>query len=157
MTVPHTLRLPTPFAVLGVSTAGGALTGIDFLPADTEALDPRDALSARVAEQLTAWLADPRFVFDLPLAPAGTPFQRRVWEALLCIPPGTVTTYGELARALGSSPRAVGQACGANPIPIVIPCHRVVARHGPGGFMHQSAGGALAIKAWLLRHERATA
>ncbi len=157
MSEDHQARLAVPFGVLGLRTAGGRLLGIDFLSRDTGPLAPRDAFTARVVAQLQAWLTDARFVFDLPLAPGGTPHQRRVWDALCRIPPGSVSTYGDIARALGSSARAVGQACGANPIPIVIPCHRVVARHGPGGFMHQRAGAAMAIKDWLLRHERGTA
>ena len=72
---------------------------------------------------------------------------------MCAIPCGHVLTYGEIAAQLGSSPRAVGQACGNNPIPIVIPCHRVVAKSGMGGFMHHNGGFALDIKRWLLAHE----
>lgn len=151
----HQARLATPFGMVGIETESGRLAAIDFLPAKTPPLPPRDPFTAEVVRQLTAWFADARFVFDLPIEPGGTPFQRRVWQALQDIPRGAVLTYGELARALHTSARAVGQACGANPIPVVIPCHRVVARSGPGGFMHQRAGEALAIKDWLLRHERA--
>jgi methylated-DNA-[protein]-cysteine S-methyltransferase len=86
---------------------------------------------------------------------AGTPFQRRVWHALRRIPSGCTRSYGELARELGSSARAVGGACRRNPIPIVVPCHRVIAAGGgAGGFMGQRSGDALAIKTWLLDHER---
>lgn len=91
----------------------------------------------------------------VPLAPVtATPFQRRVWAAMCAIPPGTTRTYGELARALGSSPRAVGQAAGANPWPILVPCHRVVAARGPGGYVGSGEAG-LAVKRWLLAHEGA--
>jgi methylated-DNA-[protein]-cysteine S-methyltransferase len=76
--------------------------------------------------QLRAWLKDPGFEFGLPLAPAGTHFQRRVWERISAIPRGRTLTYGEVATAIRSGPRAVGNACGANPYPIVVPCHRVV-------------------------------
>lgn len=110
-------------------------------------------LAAEVARQLEAWAADPRFVFSLPLAPAGTPFQRRVWQALRAIPPGEVRTYGELARQLGSSARAVGGACRANPLPLVVPCHRVVAAGGLGGFAGRTRGAALALKRRLLARE----
>jgi len=85
--------------------------------------------------------------------PSGTPFQRRVWQVLMSIPCGKVVTYGELAQRLGSSPRAVAGACRANPIPILIPCHRVVAASGPGGYLGKTAGRELAIKQWLLQHE----
>ncbi|MDR1529914.1 MAG: methylated-DNA--[protein]-cysteine S-methyltransferase [Burkholderiales bacterium] len=85
--------------------------------------------------------------------PHGTPFQQRVWKALQSIPSGEPSTYGEIARRLDTAPRAVGGACGANPIVLVIPCHRVVGRHSLGGFMHAEAGDPLRIKRWLLDHE----
>jgi methylated-DNA-[protein]-cysteine S-methyltransferase len=89
-----------------------------------------------------------------PLQPArGTPFQRRVWGLLQQIPVGEVRRYGEIASALGSSARAVAGACRANPLPILIPCHRVVAATGLGGYMGEIDGGALEIKRWLLHHE----
>ena len=91
---------------------------------------------------------------DLALDLRGTTHQQKVWRRLAAIPRGQVSTYGDIAQAIGSSPRAVGQACGANPIPVIIPCHRVISKHGAGGFMHQSGGDALSIKHWLLRHER---
>jgi methylated-DNA-[protein]-cysteine S-methyltransferase len=106
--------------------------------------------------QLRAWLKDPRFDFGLPLAPAGTHFQRRVWNAVAAIPPGHTMSYGEVAAAIRSGPRAVGNACGANPYPIVVPCHRVVAANqGLGGFGRNNDGFLLDIKRWLLRHEHA--
>jgi methylated-DNA-[protein]-cysteine S-methyltransferase len=115
-----------------------------------------------VARQLAAYFADPGFRFDLPLETGGTPYQRRVWDTLTRIPPGAPQTYGALARGVGGGARAVGGACRANPIPIVIPCHRVVAASGLGGYMGAREGtGAgpasaepLAVKAWLLAHER---
>lgn len=146
-------RLATPFGVLGIVTDGAALTAIDFLPAGTPELAPQDALAAKVCAQLQAYLADPAFAFDLPLAPAGTPFRSQVWQALRRIPSGKTLSYGELARQLHSAPRAIGQACGANPIPILIPCHRVLARNGLGGFMNSVGDGSLSIKRWLLQHE----
>jgi methylated-DNA-[protein]-cysteine S-methyltransferase len=111
---------------------------------------------AWLAQQLEAYFQDPGHVFDLPIRPAGTAFQQQGWQALRRIPPGSVLTYGELAAVLGSGARAVGGACRANPCPIVVPCHRVVAKGGLGGFAGASAGGSLAIKAWLLRHEGRT-
>lgn len=143
-----------PFAALGIRLELGRLTGIDFMPPQTQALAPQDPLAQQVCAQLAAYLADPAFVFDLPLGLGGTPFQQRVWQALGGIAPGKTQSYGELAQHLGSAPRAVGQACGANPVPIVVPCHRVVAKHGLGGFMNYSGGEPLAIKRWLLRHEQ---
>jgi methylated-DNA-[protein]-cysteine S-methyltransferase len=90
--------------------------------------------------------------FDLPLAPAGTSFERRVWTAMQAIPYGETRRYGELAMAVGSAPRAIGRACGHNPIAIVIPCHRVLARGGIGGY---SGGAGLATKRALLALEAA--
>lgn len=92
--------------------------------------------------------------FDYPPSDKGTAFQRRVWQKIAEIPFGQTRTYGEIARALNSGARAVGTACGKNPLPVIIPCHRVVAAHGIGGF---SGGGAasLTIKAALLAHEGA--
>lgn len=146
-------KMPTPFAVLGIVTDGAALTGIDFLPLGTPALEPQNPIAEKTCAQVRAYLADPSFRFDLPLSPGGTAFQTRVWQALRGIPSGATQRYGELARLLGTAPRAVGQACGANPIPVVIPCHRVLARSGLGGFMNSAGCEPLAIKRWLLQHE----
>jgi len=102
--------------------------------------------------QLRSYFEGSRRRFDLPLAVPGTEFQRRVWAEMCAIPPGRTATYGELAARLGSSARAVGRACGDNPIPIIQPCHRVTAARGLGGY-----GGASQqpmVKAWLLRHEQ---
>lgn len=149
----HDAVLPAPFGALGVRLAGEALAGLDFLPPDTP-LRPCGATAVqRVAHELEAYYADPRHAWRLTLAPAGTPFRQRVWQVLMAIPAGATRTYGDIAAELGSSPRAVGQAVGDNPIPIVIPCHRVVAAHGLGGFMHGRAGFPLAVKRWLLHHE----
>lgn len=149
----HQARLAAPFGVLGIVTDGAALTAIDFLPAGTPELAPQDAVADRACAQLRGYLADPTFRFDLPLAPGGTPFQARVWQALRLIPSGSTQSYGELARLLHSAPRAVGQACGANPIPLIIPCHRVLAKGALGGFMNSTDSGQLSIKRWLLQHE----
>jgi len=147
-------RFSAPFAVLGIMTDGTALAALDFLPLGTPLLVPQDAISRQVCTQLQAYLADPLFSFDLPLALHGTVFQSKVWQALRQIPIGSTQSYGDLAKQLHSAPRAVGQACGANPIPVIIPCHRVLARDGLGGFMNSAGGDPLAIKRWLLQHER---
>ncbi len=146
-------KIAAPFGVLGIRCSGEALTGIDILPPGTRLQEARDGIALRVCEQLRAYLADPAFRFDLPLKTGGTPYQHKVWRAMRRIRPGEVATYGELAARLQSSPRAVGQACGANPILIVIPCHRVVSKSGMGGYMGHLEGHALDIKRWLLAHE----
>jgi methylated-DNA-[protein]-cysteine S-methyltransferase len=147
-------RLATPFGVLGICCTADALTGIDFLAPDTPLQAPGDAFSRKVCEQLLAYFADPDFHFNLPLQFNGTAHQGRVWQAMCAIPRGQTRQYGELAKELASSARAVGQACGANPIPIVIPCHRVVSKAGLGGFANHSEGYTLDIKRWLLAHEQ---
>lgn len=140
---------------LGIRCAGADwIEGIEFLPAQA-AQAARTPLAAEAARQLAAWLADPGFAFGLPLKPSGTAFQRRVWQQIATIPCGTTRTYGEVARTLHNAPRAVGQACGANPFPLVVPCHRVVAANGElGGFNRQGRGFLVDVKRWLLAHEQ---
>jgi methylated-DNA-[protein]-cysteine S-methyltransferase len=144
----------SPLGRLGIR-ARTALTSIDFVSGRTALRAPVTALARRVARELRIYFADPRHRFALPLAASGTAYQRQVWRAMRRIPAGRVRSYGELARDLGSAPRAVGGACRANPIPIVVPCHRVVSSSGLGGFMGATRGRALEIKRWLLRHEDA--
>jgi methylated-DNA-[protein]-cysteine S-methyltransferase len=151
---PYAAKFRTPFAVLGIRTRGRALTGLEYLPLSERAAAPADATAERTCRQIERYLADGEFRFDLPLAPTGTAFRRRVWNALSAIPAGEPRTYGELARQLHTAPRAIGGACGANPIPLVVPCHRVVGAHGSlGGFMGVTDGDPIAIKRWLLAHE----
>ena len=145
--------LATPFAVLGIRTAGHRLASIDYLPRGAATLAPVNALAAEACRQLGRYLDDPGFEFDLPFELDGTEFQQRVWRAIGAIPSGATRTYLEIARELRSAPRPVGGACGANRVPLVIPCHRVVASHGIGGFMHARGGEPIRIKQWLLRHE----
>ncbi len=150
----HAARLATPFGAVGIRIDEEWLVGVDLLAALGEPLPPTSSLAREVCEQLRAYFADARFRFDLPLDVNGTDHQKAVWMVMQRIAPGDTLTYGELARRIKSSPRAVGQACGANRIPIVIPCHRVVSRAGLGGFMNAQGGDPLAIKRWLLEHER---
>jgi methylated-DNA-[protein]-cysteine S-methyltransferase len=140
--------------VLGIRTSGGMLTGIEYLSAREKVQAPTDPVAERACRQLERYLDDPQWRFTLPLAPQGTTFRRRVWDALAKIPVGESRTYGELARSLRTAPRAVGGACGANPIALVIPCHRVIGSQGSlGGFMGRTEGDPIAIKRWLLSHE----
>ncbi|WP_211364209.1 methylated-DNA--[protein]-cysteine S-methyltransferase [Propionivibrio limicola] len=143
-----------PGFCLGVRCNEREILALEFLAPCSEQA-PENALAAEAGRQLLAYLADPAFHFSLPLALIGTDFQRRVRAQIAAIPCGQTKTYGELAKALGSSPRAVGQACGANPFPVVVPCHRVVASGGGlGGFVRQRGGFLLDVKRWLLAHER---
>lgn len=131
---------------------------LEYLEPDASLVPPATALCRDVAAQLQAYCANPAHRFDLPLSDAGTAFQRRVWGLLRQIPRGRVRTYGDAAAELRSAARAVGQACAANPFAPVVPCHRIVARNGLGGFAHSTAEGGhlLAIKRWLLQHEDAS-
>ena len=142
-----------PKMKVGVATRDGRLTEIRHLPLSVASMAPANPLAERAAHQLERYRQDPAARFDLPLAIDGTPFQRRLWEALCAIPRGKTLTYGELARRLGAEARAVGQACGDNRLPIVIPCHRVVAANGIGGFAHATDGFLIEAKRWLLAHE----
>lgn len=143
-----------PCGRLAVHVADDYVTEIDWLPAGRDR-SPVHPLAAETVRQLAAWFEDPERGFDLPLAPPATAFQRRVRAALQAIPPGETCSYGELATALGTAPRAIGGACRANPIPIIVPCHRVVARDGIGGFGGQwGTGEPIERKQRLIAHER---
>ena len=146
-------KLDTPFGLVGVRTEGATVAEIVYFPPSAGTLAPANALAERVCRQIEKYVRDPDYRFKLPLKEIGTAFQRRVWEQIAAIPRGETRTYGDLARALRSAPRAVGQACGSNYFPLVIPCHRVVAATGLGGFAHTSGGYLLEVKRWLLRHE----
>ena len=147
----------TPFATLGISANERFVTGIRFLDPATPAKMPRrDTIAHLACVQLYSYLEDARFTFDLPLRLAGTRHRLAVWEAMQRIPAGGTRTYGEVAGELKSSARAVGGACGANPIPVIVPCHRIVASNGLGGFMGAAGEGfERSIKRWLLEHEGA--
>jgi methylated-DNA-[protein]-cysteine S-methyltransferase len=145
-----------PFGKVGirVDEAAGVVRRIEYLPDELAVAAPDSALAERATRQIARYFETPAATFDLPLADVGTAFQRRVWQAICQIAPGHVLTYGELAKEVDGMPRAVGQACGDNPFPIVVPCHRVVAAGGLGGFAHHAGDGFyLRVKRWLLAHE----
>ena len=145
--------IAAPLGKIGIRMTGGAVSELDYLPVDTPERAPADSATRAVVAQLQAYFHDSRTPFTVALAPGGTTFQQGVWKALQAIPVGTVLTYGELAARLGTAARAIGGACRSNPIPIFIPCHRVVARQGLGGYAGEVTGDPLGIKRWLLRHE----
>lgn len=148
-----TLAVASPLGALRLTERDGALIALDWDAARRTNPDSETPLLRRAREALAAYFAGRLAVFDLPCAAAGTAFQRRVWAEMARIPFGATLTYGELARRIGSSPRAVGNACGANPLPIVVPCHRVLAAGGRLGGYSGFGGGA--TKQWLLAHEAA--
>jgi methylated-DNA-[protein]-cysteine S-methyltransferase len=146
-----------PKMKVAVTTREDRVTGIKYLPPSAAIVVPGNELAERTVRQLERYREDPDAKFDLPLLIEGNEFQRRVWDAMCAIPRGRTLTYGELARKLGGDgfdvARTVGQACGDNRLPIVIPCHRVVAADGLGGFGHSTGGYLLEAKRWLLMHE----
>lgn len=144
-----------PFGAIGIRTEPDVIRELVYLPRHFHEKAPVDTLAEQAARQVEHYLCDPDFRFDLPLAQVGTPFQRRVWDAISAIPRGEVLTYGQVAKLVQSAPRAVGQACGANWFPLIIPCHRVTASGGLGGFSNHDdeTGFHLGIKRWLLAHE----
>lgn len=153
---PITPILKLPVCVLGVRWAESAIEEILFLPPGTP-LSPTDhPLAVPFRREIAAYLARPGYTLALPLAPRGTAFQNRVWAEISATAAGHTRTYGEIARQLNSAPRAVGQACGANPFPIVVPCHRIVGQASLGGFARQTTDWLLQTKQWLLAHEAAT-
>jgi methylated-DNA-[protein]-cysteine S-methyltransferase len=146
-----------PFGAIGVRTAAGEVAELVYLPASFDEKEPTDTVAEQAVRQIEKYLSEPDFHFDLPLASVGTAFQQKVWKVIAAIPRGEVLTYGDVAKLIRSAPRAVGQACGANWFPLVIPCHRVTAAGGLGGFSHHDdeTGFHLGVKRWLLRHEGA--
>ena len=154
------LSIPTPIGHLMIEEEGDAIVAISWpspcpSPLAGEgraAVSNGSPLLAEAAAQLDAYFAGHLTRFDLPLALSGSPFETRVWTAMQAIPYGETRCYGDLAGTIGSAPRAVGRACGRNPIPIVIPCHRVLAKTGIGGY---SGAGGLATKRRLLALEGA--
>jgi methylated-DNA-[protein]-cysteine S-methyltransferase len=147
--------LTAPGFSIAIQCNADEITGIEYLQR-CPAKPPRLPLAHEAARQIKAYLQDPAFKFALPLAPAGTHFQRRVWDAIAAIPCGQTLSYGEVAAQIRSGPRAVGGACGANPYPIVVPCHRVLAANRAlGGFGRAGGHWLLEIKRFLLIHENA--
>ena len=145
------ISLHTPLGPLTLSEEDGALVALDWGRGRDQTETP---LLRRAADQLQDYMDGRRTGFDLPLNPMGSPFRQRVWAALLAIPHGETRSYAELARELGTASRAVGGANGANPLPIIVPCHRVIGAGGSiGGY---SGGDGLATKRWLLALERRT-
>ncbi len=140
--------LKTPVGMLSVEERDGAIVRLNW-SADGGA---RSALLDAALDQLRAYFAGELQVFDLPLQVDGSDFQRRVCDAMFAIPFGETRTYGDIARELGGAAQPVGNACGANPIPVIIPCHRVLGANGLGGF---SGAGGVETKVALLKHEGA--
>lgn len=147
--------MDSPVGRLAVYTHAGKLTRVDYGVRAEVSRSLTDPLHKTIARQLTAYFERPTTRFHLPLALSGTAFQLKVWRALQAIPVSQTMSYGELAARLHTSARAVGNACRANPVPLIVPCHRVIAKDGIGGFGGATRGRAIDRKRWLLRHEGA--
>ena len=145
--------IDTPLGALIVHWQGRAVSCVRLPMHKACAPRPTLAVPAWLEQEFQAYFRDATHDFGIVVQLVGTAFQQRVWQALRRIPSGAVKRYGDLAAELGSSARAVGNACRANPCPILVPCHRVVAQRGLGGFAGQTDGASMAIKVWLLRHE----
>mgnify|MGYP001806012384 CR=1 FL=1 len=145
------ISVNSPVGPLTVFAEDGVVVAVDWGWPPPHSDQPADPLLDRARDQLDAYFDGRLQRFDLPLSPRGTTFQRRVWQAIAAIPFGKVRTYGDLARDLETAPRALGGACGRNPIPIIIPCHRVLGTDGSlGGY---SGMDGLETKRFLLRLE----
>lgn len=145
--------IPAPFGAIGIQARDEFLTRLELLAEQYPAKTSNDVFVQSVVNQITEYLQNPQAALSAPFVVKGTPFQRRVWQAIAAIPTGHTLSYGELAAKVGSGPRAVANVCGANQVPLFIPCHRVVAKNGLGGFMQRKEHGLL-IKQWLLAHEK---
>ncbi|RLA20160.1 MAG: cysteine methyltransferase [Gammaproteobacteria bacterium] len=148
-----TAIIPGPHCKLGIQSDDSRILGIEFLSPEEQDISPKNGMAEEAVVQITRWLNDPEWDISLPLIEMGTVFQRKIWRALLEIKPGQPKTYGEVAREIGSGARAVGNACRANPYPVIVPCHRIIAANGLGGFAGERRGMRLDTKRWLLAHE----
>ncbi|MCB5186118.1 methylated-DNA--[protein]-cysteine S-methyltransferase [Methylobacillus gramineus] len=145
--------IEAPFGAIGVYVDDEYVSGIKLIPEHLSACCASQPFVQYVALQLKRYLQDASTSLDIPHVLQGTPFQKRVWRKMNEIPLGQVWSYSELAEQVASGPRAVANVCGANHLPLLIPCHRIVAKNGIGGFMQGTANG-LDIKRWLLQHEK---
>lgn len=145
--------IAAPFGAVGIQARDDFLVGLELLAEPCAEKHSDDVFVQGLVSQIRAYLQNPEAVLSAPFAVKGTFFQKRVWQAIAAIPCGQTLSYGELASRVGSGPRAVANVCGANQVPLFIPCHRVVAKSGLGGFMRGDERG-LAVKKWLLEHEK---
>ena len=143
----------SPLGGLALTANADALTALDwtFLAANEGA--PGHPILRQAVNELAAYFSDSRHVFTVPTTQPGSEFEQAVWREMCEIPSGETRSYGDLASATGRPARAVGGACGANAIPIIVPCHRVVG--ADGRMVGYSGKGGIETKTWLLRHENA--
>jgi len=142
----------SPVGYLYIETCGDTVTGLEYNTRKRPGKKRLSQQQTRIKKHIQAYFLD-NTKFNLNLELSGTAFQKKVWAVLQKIPAGKIKTYGDVAKQLNSSPRAVGNACRANPIPLIVPCHRVVAKTGIGGFSGKTNGTSIDRKRWLLEHE----
>ena len=148
--------LHVPFGAIGVrlNDARTHVLELVYLPSHTQELASDCDLAQRVCRQIESYIANPSFHFNLPLQDQGTAFQKKVWRVISGLEAGQVLTYKQVGQLIQcGAPRAVGGACGANPYPLIVPCHRVVGANGIGGFAQHDDGFYIGVKRWLLAHE----
>ncbi len=143
-----------PFGPILLSADQQSVQGIELFAESSNGVSDSSTILQQLEQQLNAYFSNPHIQWDIPLAVKGTDFQQKVWRYMQAIPAGETRSYGEVAKALNSSAQAVGNACRANHFPIIIPCHRIVAKSGLGGFAGQTEGNEITVKQWLLDHER---
>jgi len=144
--------IATPLGPVAITTSNSAVHRITLFCKAAET-GPQDALATIAAKQITSYFTDSRCQFDLPIVLDVSPFMKKILTHLQSIPRGQTQTYGDIAKRYHTSARAVGQACRHNPLPIIIPCHRVIAANSLGGFSGQRLGKKTESKRWLLQHE----
>ena len=156
MQATYSAILASPLGPLGIQLDNNQLTKLVFLAEDSDILPTSQQSSTikQIALELNRYFEHPQHIFSLPFSLKGSAFQQRVWQALSRIPSGSTLSYGVLAKQLQTGPRAIGQACRTNPIPIIIPCHRIVASNCLGGYAGAIGGRFLNIKEQLLKHEK---
>lgn len=151
----YSVIISAPFGSVGVVLKNKKVYEVSFLPNLGIKRDGNDVVAQEVSRQIHAYFMNSSMKLDFPVADLGTSFQKRVWKEMRNIPAGKTLTYGELAKKIGTSPRAIGNACAKNPLVLYYPCHRIVAKNSIGGFSGETdaTGFFLNIKYWLLSHE----
>ncbi len=144
----------TPFGPIKLHADEHGVQEIELFPTSSKTTSLSSTILQKLELQLDAYFANSQHQWNIPLAKKGTDFQQRVWRYMQAIPVGETRSYGDVAKALNSSAQAVGNACGANHCPIIIPCHRSGAKSGLGGFAGKTEGNEMTVKQWLLNHER---
>ncbi len=145
--------LPSPIGLIRIHTTHDKLSRIELRPSMDNDSSIQTEIAQHITHELQTYFKNPKHIFNLPMQLQGTPFQMRVWKALQKIPSGKTVTYQMLAEQLQTGPRAIGNACRTNPIPVIIPCHRVIAKNNLGGYSGATNGAWMEIKKWLLAHE----